>query len=101
MEELKELLMTYVNIDLNQMILSKSQGTTDGYQGQDPSGTVEGGTVFQITCTEGAREFHRNCTREDTVDAVLKWMKEQFGQLQLQACNADVTALVSKKGNSQ
>ncbi len=98
MEELKELLMTYVNIDLNQMILSKVRGRQTVTKVRIRPILLKEELFFQITCTEGAREFHRNCTTEDTVDAVLKWMKEQFGQLQLQACNADVTALVSKKG---
>ncbi|MCH1984442.1 SAM-dependent methyltransferase [Ruminococcus sp. OA3] len=98
MEELEKLLMEYVNIDLNQMILSKARGKQTVSKVRIRPVLLKEELFFQMTCTEGAKELHSNCSQEDTIDAVLKWMEEQFGQLQLHARTADVTALVSKKG---
>ena len=98
MEELKKILEMYVNIDLEQMILSKVRGkqTVSKFRIRPVLLRVE--LLFQITRTEGAKELHSNCSQEKAIGAVLKWMEEQFGQLQLKARTADVTALVSKKG---
>ena len=58
----------------------------------------KGSLMFQSAARKGKQEFHSNCDRDELIGDVLKFMEEDFRQLQIQMQDELITVLISKKG---
>ena len=58
----------------------------------------KGSLMFQSAARKGKQEFHSNCDRDELIGDVMKFMEEDFRQLQIQMQDELITVLISKKG---
>ena len=58
----------------------------------------KGSLMFQSAARKGKQEFHSNRDRDELIGDVLKFMEEDFRQLQIQMQDELITVLISKKG---
>ena len=57
----------------------------------------KGSLMFQSAARKGKQEFHSNRDRDELIGDVLKFMEEDFRQLQIQMQDELITVLISKK----
>ena len=98
MDKLKELLDKYINEGLKKIVISNARRKDGASKLQVRPILVKGELVYQITRTEGQKELHQNFDKESVVAYLVCQIEENFKQLQLEAREASVSALVSKKG---
>ena len=98
MDKLKELLDKYINEGLKKIVISNARRKDGASKLQVRPILVKGELVYQITRTEGQKELHENFDKESVVAYLVCQIEENFKQLQLEAREASVSALVSKKG---
>lgn len=98
MEELKILLQTILNKDLQQIILSNSRHPEQAQKAKIRPVLIRGELVFQETAYRGTQVFHENFTAEQMTDRICLALVEQFRQGEFTAKSLQATALVSKKG---
>ena len=98
MEELKNLLIKYLNQDLEQLVLSDPRKGREERKVRIRPVLLKGQLKFQAEIFRGVQAFHENLSREEAAERILGWMEDTFCQLQLSGAEGDVTALVSKKG---
>ena len=58
----------------------------------------KGSLMFQSAARKGKQEFHSKRDRDELIGDVLKFMEEDFRQLQIQMQDELITVLISKKG---
>ncbi len=94
---LEELLQTIFDENLIQMILS---GPKNGEITKIKIRPVftKNRLLFQRTEYIGTKVFHENLSREQIIDAVRKWITQDFKQCQIQCVDKNYSVLVSKKG---
>ena len=98
MDKLKELLDKYINEGLKKIVISNARRKDGASKLQVRPILLKGELVYQITRTEGQKELHENFDKESVVAYLVCQIEENFKQLQLEAREASVSALVSKKG---
>lgn len=99
MEELRNLLLKYLNQDLEQLILSSPRKGREERKVCLRPVLLKGQLKFQAEIFRGVQAFHENMSREEAAERIAGWMEDTFCQLQLSGAEGDVTALVSKKGH--
>ena len=99
MEELRNLLLKYLNQDLEQLILSSPRKGREERKVRLRPVLLKGQLKFQAEIFRGVQAFHENMSREEAAERIAGWMEDTFCQLQLSGAEGDVTALVSKKGH--
>ena len=98
MEELKKLLDTILNDELQMMILSAPRKKESYLRVRIRPVEYRGALVFQAACWDGKKEFHTNNTKEEMIQKVLAWMELDYRQLQAETMTQTASVLVSKKG---
>lgn len=53
---------------------------------------------FQTTVSDGKKELHKNCEKQEIIDQLKSWMETDYKQLQMDTVEYAITVLVSKKG---
>ncbi len=99
MDELKKLLETYMDENLEQLILSSPRKGLEEKKIRIRPVLLKGQLRFQAEIFRGTQAFHENLAKEEAVARILCWMETSFCQLQLAAPEGAVNALVSKKGH--
>ena len=61
---------------------------------------LKGSLYFQTAVSDGKKEFHRNYEKEELLDQLSSWLLQDYKQIQLDAADRTVHALVSKKGKA-
>lgn len=56
--------------------------------------------LFQAAISDGKREFHTNYSRDELLEKIAVWMKEDYRQIQMDTTAMSLHALVSKKGKA-
>lgn len=98
MAELKEILVSYLDGNLRQMILSGAKNKEGTSKIRIRPVIIKEHLLFQCTKTVGPKEFHSNHEKEEILTLIQQWMENDFKQLQLDSDGGTVTVLVSKKG---
>ena len=98
MDELKKLLETYMDENLEQLILSGPRKGLEEKKVRIRPVLLKGQLKFQAEIFRGTQAFHENLGKEEAIARILGWMENTFCQLQLTAPEGAVNALVSKKG---
>ncbi len=99
MDELKKLLETYMDENLEQLILSSPRKGLEEKKVRIRPVLLKGQLKFQAEIFRGTQAFHENLGKEEAITRILGWMENTFCQLQLTAPEGAVNALVSKKGH--
>ena len=99
MDELKKLLGTYMDENLEQLILNSPRKGLEEKKVRIRPVLLKGQLKFQAEIFRGTQAFHENLGKEEAIARILGWMENTFCQLQLTAPEGAVNALVSKKGH--
>ena len=99
MDELKKLLETYMDENLEQLILSGPRKGLEEKKVRIRPVLLKGQLKFQAEIFRGTQAFHENLGKEEAIARILGWMENTFCQLQLTAPEGAVNVLVSKKGH--
>lgn len=98
MTKLRDILERYVNIDLQQIIISGAKTKEGPSKIRIRPVLLRENLMYQCTKTVGTKELHSNHDKEEVVAVICDAVENQFRQLQLQHGQATVSVLVSKKG---
>ena len=100
MEELRKILEQTLN---DQMLHATVSGKRHGDQADKVKIRpilLKGSLYFQTAVSDGKKEFHRNYEKEELLDQLSSWLLQDYKQIQLDAADRTVHALVSKKGKA-
>lgn len=100
MENLKELLYMYLDINLKQLIISNPVKKGEISKIKIRPVILKDKLFFQCAKTVGPKEFHENMKKQQLIEAILLWMEGSFKQLQLESLQGNATVLLSKKGKA-
>ena len=98
MEELKKVLASLLSEKLYQIIISNPRQKAGAFKIKVRPVMVKEQVVFQQTVYEGTKVFHDNLERQSAFDEIIRYMEQDFRQLEGDSTELKVTALVSKKG---
>lgn len=98
MEELKKLLEQVLSEDLRMMILSGAKTKESYLRVRIRPVNHRGALAFQAAAWDGKKEFHTNYGKEEMKDAIVRWMEQDYRQLQAETVAETASVLVSKKG---
>ena len=87
-----------IGTDLYQIIISNSKGQKEISKVKVRPIMLKGQILFQVSETKGTQIFHTNKNKEELTDCIVKYMEEDFKQLELSSANMQAVILVSKKG---
>lgn len=98
MTDLKEFLNKYINKNLKRILISNARDKSGVTKIQIRPVLVKEQVCYQVTRTEGTKEFHKNYEKKELIPWICQQMTEVFRQLQLEGQQVQGTVLVSKKG---
>ncbi len=98
MEELRRLLQEVLTFDLIQAVISAPRKKEGACKIKIRPVILRDELVFQASLQEEKKVFHKNYDKEELTEAVVGWMTEQFGQLQMELTGERITVLASRKG---
>lgn len=98
MEELRKLAEEMIGEGLQRVILSNPIKAEEGSKVKITPVLLKGGLRFQETLYRGTQVFHCNCTKEELLERLLAYVRDNFRQAELVSDAYTATVLVSKKG---
>ncbi len=98
MSELRELLNTFLNRELHQIVLSNTRDEARGTKVKIRPLLIKEDLFFQETLYLGKQVFHENYTADRMADRVEMWLADVFKQCECKGAEKEATVLVSKKG---
>lgn len=98
MTEIKTLCEECIGKDLYQIIISNPQKNSEISKVKVRPVMLKESIVFQVTETRGAQVFHENYKKELLVDKIIKYLENDFKQMELTSTTMQATVLISKKG---
>lgn len=98
MKELKQLLRIYLDLYLNQIIISGARTKEGASKIRIRPVVIKDKLYFQCTSTVGTKEIHANYEKEPLLEHIETWITKDFRQLQLESEMGNVNVLSSKKG---
>ena len=98
MKEIRELCEEYIGKDLYRIIISNPQKNSEISKVNIRPIMLKGNLVFQVTEYKGTQVFHENYEKQELIDKIVKYLQENFKQMELTSTAIQATILVSKKG---
>lgn len=98
MEELKKALASLLSEKLYQITISNPRQKAGAFKIKVRPVIVKEQLVFQRTVYEGTKVFHENLDRQMAIDEIIRYMEQDFKQLEGESTELKVNVLVSKKG---
>lgn len=96
--ELQKLLQDEIREGLYRITISGPRGDSEVSKVRIRPVEIKGKLLFQCQETVGAKEFHKNMTKDDVITRISDWMNGTFKQMQLESDTCTASVLVSKKG---
>ena len=98
MENYRELLKLIINENLRQMVFSgvKKEGAAVKIRVRPVA--AKGEVAFQAASWDGKQERHVNYTKNELEEAAVRWLAEDYRQMQAETLEMTASALCSKKG---
>ena len=96
--ELQKLLQDEIREGLYRITISGPRGDSEVSKVRIRPVEIKGKLLFQCQETVGAKEFHKNMTKDDVITQISDWMNGTFKQMQLESDTCTASVLVSKKG---
>ena len=98
MTEIRELCEEYVCKDLYQIIISNPQKNSEISKVKIRPIMLKETLFFQVTETRGAQVFHENYDKRQVIDRIVKYLEDNFKQMELTCTTMQIIVLISKKG---
>ncbi len=98
MEELRKRLADFLSERLYQIIISNPRRKEEVFKVKVRPIMMKGSICFQETISRGTQVFHENYEKDGMLDRLVRYMEEDFRQLEAQSMDGKLNVLVSKKG---
>lgn len=98
MEELRNRLADFLPERLYQIIISNPRRKEEAFKVKVRPIMMKGSICFQETISRGTQVFHDNYEKDGMLDRLVRYMEEDFRQLEAQSMDGKLNVLVSKKG---
>lgn len=98
MEELRKRLADFLSERLYQIIISNPRRKEEAFKVKVRPIMMKGSICFQETISRGTQVFHDNYEKDGMLDRLVRYMEEDFRQLEAQSMDGKLNVLVSKKG---
>lgn len=98
MEELRNRLADFLPERLYQIIISNPRRKEEAFKVKVRPIMMKGSICFQETISKGTQVFHDNYEKDGMLDRLVRYMEEDFRQLEAQSMDGKLNVLVSKKG---
>ena len=98
MEELRNRLADFLSERLYQIIISNPRRKEETFKVKVRPIMMKGSICFQETISRGTQVFHENYEKDGMLDRLVRYMEEDFRQLEAQSMDGKLNVLVSKKG---
>ncbi len=96
--KLEEKLTQYININLKEIIVSNPRNKEGVTKVKVRPILLKKELLFQVSSFKGKQVFHENVNEETLKEQCVKWLQDDFGQLELHHENGSLICLSNKKG---
>lgn len=97
-EKLREKLNQYINVDLKEIIISNARNKENITKIKVRPVMLKNDLVYQVSSFKGKQVFHENVEAEVLADKCEKWLKNDFGQMEVHHKQGTLICLTNKKG---
>lgn len=97
-EQLREKLNQYINVDLKEIIISNARNKESVTKIKVRPVMLKNDLVYQVSSFKGKQVFHENVEAEVLADKCEKWLKNDFGQMEVHHKQSTLICLSNKKG---
>lgn len=99
MEKLREILYDCLSESLVHIVLSGARRKNDIQKIKIRPVKQRGKLLFQASEQKGKQEFHKNYGKEELIQEIEGWLREDFKQMQMLTTTEHISLLSGKKGN--
>ena len=96
--KLEEKLTQYININLKEIIVSNPRNKEGVTKVKVRPILLKKELLFQVSSFKGKQVFHENVNEETLKEQCVKWLQDDFGQLELHHEKGSLICLSNKKG---
>ena len=96
--KLEEKLIQYININLKEIIVSNPRNKEGVTKLKVRPILLKKELLYQISSFKGKQVFHENVDEETLKEQCVKWLQDDFGQLELHHEKGSLICLSNKKG---
>ena len=96
--KLEEKLIQYININLKEIIVSNPRNKEGVTKVKVRPILLKKELLYQISSFKGKQVFHENVDEETLKEQCVKWLQDDFGQLELHHEKGSLICLSNKKG---
>ena len=97
-EQLREKLNQYINVDLKEIIISNARNKESVTKIKVRPVMLKNELVYQASSFKGKQVFHENMKVEALCDDCIKWLQNDFGQMEAHHVQGTLICLSNKKG---
>ena len=97
-EKLKEKLGQYINVNLKEMIISNARNKDNVTKIKVRPVLMKADIVYQVSSFKGKQVFHENMAPEALCENCIKWLQNDFGQMEVHNAQGMLICLSNKKG---
>ena len=96
--KLEEKLIQYININLKEIIVSNPRNKEGVTKVKVRPILLKKELLYQVSSFKGKQVFHENVNEETLKEQCVKWLQDDFGQLELHHEKGSLICLSNKKG---
>lgn len=97
-EKLREKLTQYINVDLKEIIISNARNKDGITKIKVRPVLLKQDVAYQVSSFKGKQVFHENMTPETLCENCIKWLQNDFGQMEVHHEQGMLICLTNKKG---
>lgn len=97
-EKLKDKLSQYINVNLKEIIISNARNKDGITKIKVRPVLLKQDVVYQVSSFKGKQVFHENMTPETLCENCIKWLQNDFGQMEVHHEQGMLICLTNKKG---
>lgn len=97
-EKLREKLTQYINVNLKEIIISNARNKEGTTKIKMRPVLLKQDVVYQVSSFKGKQVFHENMASEALRENCVKWLQNNFGQLEVHHEQGALICLTNKKG---
>ena len=97
-EKLKDKLSQYINVNLKEIIISNARNKDGITKVKVRPVLLKQDVVYQVSSFKGKQVFHENMTPETLCENCIKWLQNDFGQMEVHHEQGMLICLTNKKG---
>ncbi len=97
-EKLREKLNQYINVNLKEIIISNARNKEGVTKIKVRPVLMKTDIVYQVSSFKGKQVFHENMASETLCENCIKWLQNDFGQMEVHHVQGTLICLSNKKG---